>query len=77
LTSWAPISPDPVTRAGEDDLPAYISNRLVGLRILDCPFLPAPVLVSGLAAVEPVREIEAAAEAPYPIAADVCMNGVW
>src|SRR3954467_9093971 len=72
-----PISPDPVTRAGADDLPAYISNGLVGLRILDCPYLPAPVLVSGLAAIEPVYEIEAAAEAPYPIACDVQLNGVW
>ena len=72
-----PLSPQPVTRAGMDDLPAYISNGLIGLRVLDCPLLPAPVLVSGLAAIEPVHEIEAAAEAPYPIAADVRLNGVW
>jgi trehalose/maltose hydrolase-like predicted phosphorylase len=72
-----PLSPDPVTRSGEDELPAYISNGVIGLRILDCPFLPSPVLVSGLAAVEPIREIEAAAEAPYPLGADVRLNGVW
>ena len=72
-----PLSPDPVTRAGDHELPAYISNGVIGLRILDCPFLPAPVLVSGLAGVEPDRRIEAAAEAPYPIGADVQLNGVW
>ena len=34
-------------------------------------------LVSGLAGRHPARHIEAAALAPYPLAADISLNGVW
>ena len=35
------------------------------------------VLVSGLAGEHPERQIEAAAAAPYPLAGDLALNGVW
>jgi trehalose/maltose hydrolase-like predicted phosphorylase len=72
-----PISPPPVTHGGRGDLPAYISNGLVGLRILDIPLLPGVVLVSGFSGLDPVVEVEAGAEAPYPIAGDIGLDNVW
>lgn len=71
-----PISPPPVTAGGTDDLPAYVSNGLVGLRVLDVPLLPGVVLVSGFAGTHPEEQVEAAAEAPYPVAGDITLGGV-
>ena len=71
-----PISPPPVTEGGRGDLPAYISNGLVGLRILDVPLLPGVVLVSGFSGLDPVVEVEAGAEAPYPLAGDIGLDKV-
>lgn len=71
-----PSSPPAVTRGGADELPAYISNGLVGLRVLDVPLLPGVVNVSGFAGLHPEMEVEAGAEAPYPIAGDLVLNGV-
>jgi protein-glucosylgalactosylhydroxylysine glucosidase len=72
----APISPPPVTRGGAHDLPAYVSNGLVGLRVLDVPLLPGVVLVSGFAGTHAEEQVEAAAEAPYPVAGDITLGGV-
>jgi trehalose/maltose hydrolase-like predicted phosphorylase len=73
----APISPPPVTSTGRDELPAYVSNGLVGLRVLDIPLLPGVVLVNGFTGLHPVVEVEAAANAPYPLAGDIGLNNVW
>ncbi len=59
-----------------EDLPAYVSNGLVGLRVLDIPLLPGVTLVNGFAAPHPVVEVEAAARAPYPLAGDIRLDGV-
>ena len=32
-----PLSPPPVTSASERELPPYVSNGLIGLRLLDIP----------------------------------------
>jgi trehalose/maltose hydrolase-like predicted phosphorylase len=72
-----PLSPDPVTHGGSDDLPAYISNGLIGLRLLDIPLLPGIVLVNGFTGLHQTEQIESAAPAPYPIAGDIGLNGVW
>jgi protein-glucosylgalactosylhydroxylysine glucosidase len=71
-----PSSPPAVTRGGADDLPAYVSNGLIGLRVLDIPLLPGVVMVSGFAGMHSEMQIEAAAEAPYPVAGDLTLNGV-
>jgi hypothetical protein len=34
-------------------------------------------LVSGFSSGHPERGIEATAVTPYPVAGDVCLNGVW
>ena len=72
-----PISPPPVTSGGSDDLPAYVSNGLIGLRILDIPLLPGITLVNGYSGLHPVVQVEAAAEAPYPLAGDLEVDGIW
>src|SRR5690349_7808698 len=72
-----PISPAPVTESRPGDLPAYVSNGLIGIRVLDLPLLPGVVLVSGYAGTHPEVQVDAAAQAPYPIAGDISINGTW
>ena len=72
-----PLSPAPVTTTARDELPAYVSNGLVGLRVLDIPLFPGFVLVSGFAGLHPAVQVQAAAQAPYPVAGDIGLNGVW
>ncbi|MFL5775833.1 MAG: glycoside hydrolase family 65 protein [Chloroflexota bacterium] len=72
-----PISPPPVTESGRDELPAYVSNGLVGIRLIDIPLLPGVVLISGYTGLHPVVQVEAAAQAPYPIGGDIGLNHVW
>jgi len=72
-----PLSPPPVTEAGRPQLPAYISNGLIGLKILDIPLFPGVSMVSGSAGDHPVLGIEASANPPYPLAGDLAINRVW
>lgn len=72
-----PISPKAVRGAGKKELPAYVSNGLVGLRVRDVPLMAGMALVSGFAGEHPERRIEAAASAPYPLAGDLAVDGVW
>ena len=72
-----PISPPAVAGSGRAELPAYLSNGVVGLRVRDNPFLAGMTLVSGFSGEHALRQIEAAALAPYPIAADIRLNDVW
>jgi trehalose/maltose hydrolase-like predicted phosphorylase len=72
-----PMSPEPVRSRGGRELPAYVSNGLIGLRVRDVPLTSGMALVSGFAGEHPERRIEAAAAAPYPLAGDVAINGVW
>jgi trehalose/maltose hydrolase-like predicted phosphorylase len=72
-----PISPPPVSGGGDQELPAYVSNGLVGLRVRCQPLQAGMALVSGYVGEDPERRIEAAAPAPYPLAGDVAVNGVW
>jgi hypothetical protein len=72
-----PISPKPVGSHGEKELPAYVSNGLIGLRVRDIPLLAGMALVSGFAGEHSERRVEAAATAPYPLAGDLAVNGVW
>src|SRR5689334_17465269 len=73
----SPLSPAPVTRVGAEDLPAFVSNGVIGMRVLELPIVPGVVIVSGLAGIHPVAQVEAAARAPYPLAGDIGINGVW
>src|SRR4051794_9317374 len=72
-----PMSPAAVTSVGGTDLPAYVSNGLIGLRVLPIPLLSGVVLVSGFTGLHPEVQVDAAAQAPYPLAADISINGNW
>ena len=72
-----PLSPPAVTTTARNELPAYLSNGLVGLRVLDIPLLPGMVLVNGFSGIHPQVQVQAAAQAPYPLAGDVAVDGVW
>ena len=70
------ISPPPAKGGGRNELPAYVSNGLVGLRVRDNPLIPGMALLSGFSGRHPVRRIEPAALIPYPLAGDICIDGV-
>lgn len=72
-----PIDPPEARGPRDGDLPAYVSNGLIGLRVREMPLRPGMALVSGLVGEHPESRIEAAAAAPYPLAADIAINGIW
>nr|WP_314435068.1 glycoside hydrolase family 65 protein [uncultured Brevundimonas sp.] len=72
-----PINPPAEKGPRNGALPAYVGNGLIGLRVREQPLQPGMALVSGFAGEHPERRIEAAAFAPYPLAGDLALNGVW
>lgn len=72
-----PISPPEARGVRDGELPAYVSNGLIGLRVREQPLQAGMTLVSGLAGEHRERRVEAAAPAPYPLAGDIGLNGVW
>jgi trehalose/maltose hydrolase-like predicted phosphorylase len=73
----APLSPSIVKGSGRRELPAYLSNGVIGLRVRDNPLTAGMALLCGYSGLHPIKKIEAAAVAPYPIAANLALNGVW
>jgi trehalose/maltose hydrolase-like predicted phosphorylase len=72
-----PISPPPVNGGGRNELPAYVANGVMGLRVREMPLAAGLTLLSGYSGEHPQRQIEAIAVAPYPIAGDIRLGGVW
>src|SRR3569833_2432014 len=72
-----PISPPPVAGSTRGELLVYLSNGVIGLKVRDNPLIPGMALLSGYSGEHAERKIEAAAFAPYPIAGDICLQGVW
>ena len=72
-----PISPPPVQGGARNELPAYVANGVVGLRVREMPLGAGLTLISGYSGEHPQRRIEAIAVAPYPIAGDIQLAGVW
>jgi trehalose/maltose hydrolase-like predicted phosphorylase len=72
-----PLSPPTVKGTGRKELPAYLSNGLIGLRVRDNPLAAGMTLLCGYSGLHPERKIEAAAVVPYPLSADVALNGIW
>ena len=75
--SDTPISPLPASGRGDRQLPAYVSNGLIGLRVPSLPVISGMALLNGFAGEHPERRIEAAAVAPYPLMIDLAIDGVW
>jgi trehalose/maltose hydrolase-like predicted phosphorylase len=72
-----PIDP-PVARGPRGrDLPAYVSNGLVGLRVRENPLSDGMAIVSGFTGEHHERHVEAAAAVPYPLGGDVAIDGLW
>jgi hypothetical protein len=76
MSASVPISPPPVTSPGGDQLPAYVSNGVIGLRVLAMPLRPGLAMLNGLSALHPVLGIEYSPEAPYPLAGDLTVGRV-
>jgi protein-glucosylgalactosylhydroxylysine glucosidase len=72
-----PISPPPFRGDSGNELPAYVANGVVGLRVRAMPLAAGLTLVSGYSGQHPQRFIEAIAGAPYPVAGDIRLAGVW
>jgi trehalose/maltose hydrolase-like predicted phosphorylase len=72
-----PINPPDAGAMEPGELPAYLSNGVIGLRIRPNALSAGMTLVTGFTGEHPVRQIEAAAVAPYPFAADLQLAGVW
>jgi trehalose/maltose hydrolase-like predicted phosphorylase len=72
-----PVSPAPVKGGGRRELPAYLSNGVIGLRVRENPLATGMALLNGYSGMHPVKKIEAAAVAPYPLAGNISLNGVW
>ncbi|WP_292046606.1 MULTISPECIES: glycoside hydrolase family 65 protein [unclassified Brevundimonas] len=72
-----PINPPAARGPRNCDLPAYVGNGLIGLRVREQPLQAGMTIVSGFAGEHPERRIEAAAPAPYPLAGDLALNNVW
>jgi protein-glucosylgalactosylhydroxylysine glucosidase len=74
---WEPLSPDPVDGFRGNDLPAYLANGLVGLRVREIPVLPGSVIVNGVVGLHVEEPVEAAVPVPYPLAADMGIGETW
>src|SRR6478752_4125474 len=71
-----PISPPAHQGPRHGDLPAYVSNGLVGLRVREVPLIAGMAIVSGVAGEHPVRRVEASLPIPYPLAGDLTFDGI-
>ena len=72
-----PLSPPAVTTRAVEALPPYVSNGVVGLRYPGLPHLPGTTMVNGFAGRNPDDGVEGFARAPFAIATDVQLDGVW
>ena len=74
---WRPISPPVEQGERGRDLPAYVSNGLVGLRVRETPLVAGMCIVSGFVGEHHEKRIEAAVAAPYPLGGDIALDGLW
>jgi len=72
-----PLNPPVVRGTSGKALPAYLANGVVGLRVRDNPLSAGMALVCGYSGCHPQKKIEAAAVAPYPLAGNLAIDGVW
>jgi hypothetical protein len=72
----APISPPPVRDWRPEYLPAYIANGVVGMRCGRVPFQDGICMVNGFAGLDPRDSLEGFARAPFPLGADISLDGV-
>ena len=66
-----PLSPPPAEGPRGPDLPAYVSNGLIGLRLKEAPIFPGICVVNGTVGVHPEKRVEAVVPVPYPLSLDI------
>lgn len=71
-----PLNPPPHKGPRDGELPAYVGNGLIGLRVREVPLIAGMAIVSGVAGEHHERRIEAAAPVPYPLAGDIALDRV-
>jgi trehalose/maltose hydrolase-like predicted phosphorylase len=71
-----PLSPPPLREPRPEHLPAYLGNGLIGLRCPWIPFLDGTAMVNGFAGVDPSDGVEGFSRVPFPLAADVELDGI-
>ena len=57
--------------------PAYVANGFVGLRVGKLALVGGTALVNGFVGEHDIEQFESYAPAPYPVAADVRVGGLW
>jgi len=72
-----PLNPPVVKGTGRKELPAYLSNGVIGLRVRGNPLAAGMTMLCGYSGLHPEKKIEAAAVAPYPLAGNIALDGVW
>ena len=72
-----PLSPPAIEARAADALPPYLSNGIIGIRHPGLPHLPGITMVNGFAGLHPADGVEGFARAPYALAVDVRVGGVW
>jgi protein-glucosylgalactosylhydroxylysine glucosidase len=68
------ISPDPLTEWPTANLPAYLSNGLVGLRFGRMPWVSGVTNVNGFEGMDPANVVEASARVPYLLGGDMSIG---
>lgn len=71
-----PISPPDAISTDRFELPAYISNGLIGLKVVETPLCGGVAMLNDFVGVHPIEQIEAAARAPFPLFGDLVIDGV-
>jgi trehalose/maltose hydrolase-like predicted phosphorylase len=71
-----PINPPEALGDGVFALPAYLSNGLLGLRLLSAPLQGGVSMLNGFVGQHAQARVEAAARTPFPLAADLVVDGV-
>ena len=71
-----PISPSIVKGSDGKELPAYLANGVVGLRVRENPLAAGMAMLCGYSGLHPDKKVEAAAPVPYPLAGDLALNGI-
>ena len=61
-----PISPPPVSGGGRFELPAYLSNGIVGLRVSEVALTGGIAMVSGFCGEDPVNRSKPRYRRPIP-----------
>src|SRR4029079_7951269 len=67
----------PVRGTADGQLPAYLSNGVIGLRVRDVPLRRGVAIVNGLDGEDQITNVISAAEAPYPLAVDLQLGRTW